>query len=201
MAYQVLHKKTVHHKHYRLETADEHLFNSFIRKWEEFHRYQGRHPEMYAGQSGKDYLCRVFFDILASVQSAVVTSESEESVSYKGLNEVKEEITAEVTLKIDQKCKEALAFQEANKQLAKLHAQNEVEIIPQLNKELAETKEILETTAKEKNKLYDVYLNQKLALMAIQERVTHSNFFRRGWAIHSIQEVLTNLKKKNEDIN
>ena len=206
MAYQVLQKKVITHKHYRIETPNEHLFDSFIRRWEEFSRYSSRNnmrdPIMgYDSRSSKEYLCRAFFDVLASVETSVSTSESQEEVSYKGLDVVREEITAEVNSSITQKCQEALDFQRINKDVVKLHVKNETSIIPKLNKRIEELEQGLLEASNKIEKIEPELFDYKALISKINIEAFSTTFFNRKLVLSNILTYINNIKKKYEDKN
>ena len=162
----------------------------------------------YDSRASKDYLCRAFFDVLASVETSVSTSENQEEISYKGLDVVKEEITAEVTSKINKECKEALAFKQANKDLAKLHKENETEIIPKLNKEIEKLeKKLIKACAdlaevsKETKNIETELSAYKELISKILKKVLSTTFFTRKLTLSVIVTYINNIRLKYENKN
>jgi hypothetical protein len=206
MAYQVLQKKVITHKHYRIETPNEHLFDSFIRKWEEFSRYNSRnnmrdHIMGYDSRGSKEYLCRAFFDVLGSVETSVAISENQEEISYKGLDVVREEITAEITSQIDKKCQEALDFQIINKGVVKLHVKNETEIIPKLNRRIDELEEKLTKVSEKSINTETELFAYKEVISRIMKEALSATFFTRKLVLSNILTYINNTKAKYENKN
>jgi len=188
-ANQVLYKKTIDIRHYRLGNVNPDLFYSFMNNWERYYRY-GRGN--ISTRSCEESLMKAFFDILESLDTAVSTSEKEEEVTYKGLQEVRKEISEKLQASLDKKAKEAIAFQKENEKTVKLYKEAISVTIPSLLdsidelKKDSEEKELLLKESISKVS-YTNYLINEISLV-----LAKSTFFNRKSSLKKIYKLILN---------
>lgn len=192
-AYQVVIKKIIVHRHIRLATVKENLFDIFLKKMYDFVKYyQGNFVA--ASLPYKEELSKAFFHILEDSEMTELVEEQEEVVSYKGLQQVTEELKEQITTKIesqiDVKYKRALEFEKANKGLAKLHLKNETEVIPKL---LSQIEELTKEVKVKEEKIEDLSLvlqKKKNLLSKIEENLSKVTFFNKGKIFSKIKNYI-----------